>query len=217
MDHVSAGEVIPEWRLVPHDNNIGLRNVHPVAAALTGADVRSRRFWLRNPLDRTVQEEMLEAQLPGFVSERGWQLGFASAGGATFSMKPGAIKEIVPQLSAGKPFDRASLPKDPAERSIVITAQADGIPLGGMTYVIDADSSIPTPAANRTSTAAGRRRRRRQHTLWLVVLACLVVTFVALLYAGSGEPLFAAVAGSVCGALIWVAVCRMRGGLGRSR
>ena len=31
VDHVTAGEAIPEWRLVPNDNNLGLRNVVPVS------------------------------------------------------------------------------------------------------------------------------------------------------------------------------------------
>ncbi|MGH7292811.1 MAG: hypothetical protein ACREJT_16450, partial [Myxococcota bacterium] len=40
---------IPEWRLVPHDNNIGQRNVHPVEISLSRDDLRRRLFWLRNP------------------------------------------------------------------------------------------------------------------------------------------------------------------------
>ena len=30
---------IPEWRLVPHDNNIGQRNVAPVASGIDGIKV----------------------------------------------------------------------------------------------------------------------------------------------------------------------------------
>lgn len=35
VDHFTAGELVPEWRLVPNDNNLGLRNVTIVSGAAT--------------------------------------------------------------------------------------------------------------------------------------------------------------------------------------
>ncbi len=133
---------IPEWRLVPHDNNIAQRNVHPVAAALTDDELASRRFWLRNPLDRATRIE-LAAELPRFLEVRGWKLAFVSPGGAGFGLKAGALKEVRFAMVAGRPFERGELPGPGAERTITITAAADGIPLGGMSYVIDPDYVDP--------------------------------------------------------------------------
>lgn len=133
---------IPEWRLVPHDNNIGQRNVHPVEISLSRDDLRRRLFWLRNPFDRQVPVK-LAAHLPSFLRKRGWSLDFISAGGSSFGIKPGATKEIVFALAAGQAIDRSSLPTSATERTIVVTAEADGIPLGGMTYVIDPDYVDP--------------------------------------------------------------------------
>jgi len=133
---------IPEWRLVPHDNNIGQRNVHPVAISLSRDDLRRRLFWLHNPFDRHVQVK-LGATLPAFLRERGWRLDFVSAGGPSFGMQPGASKEIVFAMAAGEPIDRESLPVSAADRTIVVTAEAAGIPLGGMAYVIDPDYVDP--------------------------------------------------------------------------
>lgn len=133
---------IPEWRLVPHDNNIGQRNVHPVAISLSREALRRRLFWLRNPFDRPVQMKLV-AHLPAFLRERNWRLDFISPGGASFSMKPGAIKEIMFAMSAGQTIDRATLPTSVAERAITVTAEADGIPVGGMTYVLDPDYVDP--------------------------------------------------------------------------
>jgi hypothetical protein len=133
---------IPEWRLVPHDNNLGQRNVHPVAMTLSREDLRHRTFWLRNPSIRQVKIR-LAASLPSFLRDRGWHLDFVSAGGSGFSMLPGASKEIIFSMTPGKPVERGMLPESPMERSILITAEADGIPLGGMSYVIDADYQDP--------------------------------------------------------------------------
>ncbi|NUP10127.1 MAG: hypothetical protein HOW73_29100 [Polyangiaceae bacterium] len=133
---------IPEWRLVPHDNNIAQRNVHPVEPSLTNEDLQQRRFWLRNPFDKNTRITM-HAELPAFLRERGWRLTFVSPGGEKFGMQAGALKEIRLGVVAGKPIDRAMLPKAASERTIVVTAEADGIPLGGMSYVLDPEYVNP--------------------------------------------------------------------------
>ena len=54
VSNLTAGDSIPEWRLVPNDNNIGQRNVFPVAAGagLKGllADLDGQRIRVKNPL-----------------------------------------------------------------------------------------------------------------------------------------------------------------------
>lgn len=144
---------IPEWRLVPFDNNIAQRNVHPVAPSFTRPELLRRLFWLRNPFDRAVQIK-LQATLPAFLSERGWSLQFASAGAASFRLPAGQTKEISFTMMAGKPFDRSAIPADAAQRSIVVGAEADGIPLGGMTYEIDPDYLDPNLPGAKTDTPA---------------------------------------------------------------
>jgi len=133
---------IPEWRLVPHDNNIGQRNVHPVAPSLTKVDLAKKHFWLRNPFERKA-EMKLSATLPAFMRELGWRLEFVSAGGSKFGMAAGAMKEISFAMVAGSPLERSTLPRGAEERTIEITAEANGIPLGGMSYVIDPDYVDP--------------------------------------------------------------------------
>ena len=135
---------IPEWRLVPHDNNIGQRNVHPVAMSLSRADLARRWFWLRNPFERNVKV-VLKATLPPFLRERGWTLDFVSAGAASFGMAAGAKREVVFAMSGGQPLDRSMVPGDRAARTFVISAEADGIPLGGMSYEVDPDFKMAGP------------------------------------------------------------------------
>ena len=93
----------PHWRLVPFDNNIGQRNVAPVAGGggITGlkASLKGRRFWANNPYDRTALIQ-LQAILPEFLRERGWGIGFSSAGGAKFTLGPPASREVVLSVSA---------------------------------------------------------------------------------------------------------------------
>ena len=53
IDQFTPGEVIPEWRLVPNDNNIGQRNVFPVAGGggLKGlvASLDGTKVLIKNP------------------------------------------------------------------------------------------------------------------------------------------------------------------------
>ena len=56
VDNFTAGEVIPEWRLVPNDNNIGQRNVFPVpgGGGMEGllAGLHEHPMWIGNPNPR---------------------------------------------------------------------------------------------------------------------------------------------------------------------
>ncbi|MGH7211615.1 MAG: hypothetical protein ACREF1_09170, partial [Acetobacteraceae bacterium] len=77
--NIEAGDTIPEWRMVPNDNNIGQRNVAPVpgGGGLVGlaAAFEKRGFTLKNPLG--VRARMLvEATFPAFLRDRGWTMRF---------------------------------------------------------------------------------------------------------------------------------------------
>ncbi|MDB4895732.1 MAG: hypothetical protein JWN15_1994, partial [Firmicutes bacterium] len=131
---------MPEWWLVRNDNNVAQRNVAPVAA---GAGIKGlvasfigRHFWVNNPFDRTV-EVRLEVAMPAFLREKQWELQFASAGGAKFSLGPRADREVTMRLRAGLDFTPAEVEQMGKEAVIEVHAYVDGILTGGMTYQLD--------------------------------------------------------------------------------
>jgi hypothetical protein len=141
---------IPHNRFVPFDNNIGQRNVAPVAggggAAALIASFVDRKFLFRNPFDRTIKGK-LEVQLPAFLATRGWSLRFVNPGGATFTLGPRASRDVVMTLDHGDDFGRGDVPVDPSARAIEVFALADGLPVGGMTY--DVDPRLEEPPRER--------------------------------------------------------------------
>ena len=147
---------IPEWRLVPNDNNIGQRNVSPVPGAGGSAPLKAafdrRPFALYNPLEMEARINLV-ASLPEFLKRLGWKLRFVSAGGATFSLKPGIRKEIYLDIKEGKEFTREMVLQSGVDNIITVTATADGIVIGGMSYQVDpnmkrsnVDNRGPAPA-----------------------------------------------------------------------
>jgi hypothetical protein len=126
---------ISEWRLVPHDNNIGQRNVAPVASTLEGliASFRERPFWIRNGFEREVKVA-IEVTLPDALERAGWRLRFVSEGGDAFYMRPGERKKVLMAMMPGKPIDPRA---EAGGKAIGVTVRQDGIVVGGMTYVID--------------------------------------------------------------------------------
>ena len=127
---------IPEWRLVPNDNNIAQRNVTPVAGGggLAGlrASFAGRRFWVRNTFDDRAEVE-LDIRLPRFLVERGWRLG--AQRGDTFVLGPNERRGVVLELDAGTDFAPADVPEGECDIDIAVTV--DGITLGGMRYTLD--------------------------------------------------------------------------------
>src|SRR5438132_9060484 len=61
VNNIAAGDSIPEWRLVPNDNNIGQRNVYPISGGGTSgltADFNRLTFQLKNPHLTTAAMEV---------------------------------------------------------------------------------------------------------------------------------------------------------------
>ena len=148
VDNFAPGESIAEWRLVKHDNNIGQRNVHPVAAGgLLSELIKSlhgRRFTVINPHRRPARV-VLDVTLPPLLRKHGWKIGFSNPGGGAFSLEPGGRKLVTVAVSEGTAFgkeDVAALPRD--QREIVIETVADGIVVGGMVYTLDPNISRAT-------------------------------------------------------------------------
>ncbi|MDQ1586454.1 MAG: zinc metalloprotease ZmpB [Actinomycetota bacterium] len=150
VNNIAAGDSIPEWRLVPHDNNIGQRNVAPVPGGGTSGlteEFSGLSFEVKNPLLKPAAMQ-LESSLPPLLSERGWKLDFTSRGGAAFSLQPGESREVVMALTKGGEFTAGEVEKAD-QRSIQVVARADGILVGGMTYQMDPKVTRPNrPGAN---------------------------------------------------------------------
>jgi hypothetical protein len=138
VDHIAAGDSIPEWRLVPNDNNIGQRNVAPVPGGGTSGLVEEFErlsFEVKNPLTAAAVIAV-EPTLPPLLAERGWTLAFANRGGGAFTLEPGENREVEMRLSPGVDFTADEVDKA-TERTITVAARADGILVGGMSYEMD--------------------------------------------------------------------------------
>jgi zinc metalloprotease ZmpB len=138
VSNFSPGETIPEWRLVPHDNNIGQRNVTPVPFK-NDKDwmkaVGKLRFTLKNPQRRTARM-VLVPTLPRVLVKRGWKLELRSPEGPikrSVKLGPGKSTQISMRLVAGEPFEAAEIAKW-RDAVIRIEGYAEGILIGGMTY-----------------------------------------------------------------------------------
>jgi hypothetical protein len=147
IDVFGPGESIPEWRLVPHDNNIGQRNVHPVPAAGGAAGIMAvldgRRFTVRNPFDRRVRI-MIRTELPPVLARRQWTVDFANPGGRAFSLAPGQSREVRVAVTAGADVTADDV-TTAADRDVVMYVEADGILIGGMSYRLDPTRAQPLP------------------------------------------------------------------------
>jgi hypothetical protein len=147
VSNLSPGESISEWRLVPNDNNIGQRNVFPVAGGggLKGLKTAldGMKVVIKNPL-HVPARIVITPVLPKFLVAAGWQIGFSNNGEGAFSLKSGEAKTVALQVSPGKDFTAAAVKK--AKDAVVhIEARANGILVGGMSYSLD--PNLKGPAA----------------------------------------------------------------------
>ncbi|WP_330253408.1 hypothetical protein OG874_02005 [Nocardia sp. NBC_00565] len=147
VDAFGAGESIPDWRLVPHDNNIGQRNVHPIPAAdgIRGIMrvLDGRSFTIGNPFDKRVGIG-LDITLPRILSTKRWKIGVSTPGGTSFSLAAGEKHRVRLTATPGAEIDPSEI-KATADRDIVVSVKADGILIGGMSYRLDPDRAEPMP------------------------------------------------------------------------
>lgn len=138
VNNIAAGDSIPEWRLVPNDNNIGQRNVFPISgggtSGLTAAFDRLQ-FQLKNPNSTTTRMEV-HAMLPAFLERRGWKIEFLNPGGTAFPLHPGESRHIIMKLIPGSDFTPEDVSSSP-EKTIHLYGYAGGILVGGMSYELD--------------------------------------------------------------------------------
>lgn len=139
VDQFTAGETIPEWRLVPNDNNIGQRNVQPVPGAGGSEGLKNglhgMSFGVRNPNNK-VSAMALRATLPPLLKAKGWKVTFRELPTGRFKLASGARQEVIIDVTPGQPFT-ASEVTSARVKNIVIDVLADGMVVGGMTYPLD--------------------------------------------------------------------------------
>src|SRR5262249_13796593 len=129
ISNMTAGDSIPEWRLVPHDNNIGQRNVSPVAGGggIKGllAALDGRQILIKNP-HNVAARVVVQPVLPRFMDTTGWQVTFANPGAGAFALKAAETKTVVLQLQPGKEFTADDVRK--AQDAVIhIEAYAYGV------------------------------------------------------------------------------------------
>jgi hypothetical protein len=135
----SAAGPTPLWRLVPCDNNLGLRAVAPVPGGggrrgLVAA-FHERHFWASNPFAHTARMEVRPV-LPSFLASRGWSLVLENPGAGSFSLGPRDSRLIRPRLIGGQSFTATDL-QAAGYVAIELVVLADGLVVGGLTYVLD--------------------------------------------------------------------------------
>jgi hypothetical protein len=136
IDNFALGETIEEWRLVPHDNNVGQRNVQLVPGGGGGqgliAGLDRHIFYAGNTFRRHTTME-LKAVLPAFLSERGWRIELKPN---IFKLESGQKRQIVIELVPGGEFTSEQV-RNSVERDITVSLYANDMLLGGMTYRLD--------------------------------------------------------------------------------
>lgn len=136
---------IPEHRLVPFDNNIGQRNVHPVLPSLKAIIRRFQEhyIWIRNPYKDVVKGRVL-VQMPKFLRRAGWSL-VAEGAMRSFELSPRGERQVSLVLEVGDEisddvFKRAIARGD---NRIELRTYLEGELSGGMTYLLSYDAQDP--------------------------------------------------------------------------
>lgn len=143
VDTFTAGEVIPEWRLVPNDNNIGQRNVHPVPGNPAGLveALKNVAIWVRNPEPRRAKVTF-DVRLPRALADAGRRLDLAGVDQDGLDLKPGGRRRRVKlQLVEGGAWDPGAIGVE--DRDVRIDVRAGGNLVGGMTYRLDPELQHP--------------------------------------------------------------------------
>ena len=176
IHNFSVGDSVPDWRLVPHDNNIALRSVFPVTGSDAGRlvkDFSGISFQVKNPFNKSTLMSV-KAILPSFLVKRGWKISFGKAGAATFMLEPCVAQDVDIKLRAGRHFSAADVANE-KHPGIEIIARANGIVVGGISFPLRHKAKQPVKherksrrtsksrtAARTKSRAAAKRRRQRR-------------------------------------------------------
>ena len=162
IDNFTANDSMEEWRLVPNDNNIGQRNVSPVVSATSQRLARGfdrKSFQIKNSFRKRARMT-IRAVLPEFLAERDWRIAFTNPGADAFTLEPGSDREVMMRILPGRDFvaDDVHGAQDPVIR---VEALADGILVGGMSYLLIADNKKAArskPLQKRIKVAAAGKK-----------------------------------------------------------
>ena len=144
IGRLAAGEVVPDWRLVPNDNNIGQRNV--VLATITnpqalGDWLDGLTFYVANP-KATPARLRVQVELPSFLATRGWRLRPDGQPRLGFELGPKEQRAVTLHVQRGLNID-ATLFRRTWARNVRVKAYAGGLPIGGITYRLDPGPAFP--------------------------------------------------------------------------
>jgi hypothetical protein len=132
---------IPDWHLIPNDNNIAQRNMFAIPAyhgsetlpASMGDAVFLARNPFNNPLDVTF-----EVTLPELLKSKGWSIGFDTGNHVELESFDREGVLITPEVTEGEAFTRDEV-LETNDRNIVIYMNTEFGCIGGMTYYLDPD------------------------------------------------------------------------------
>lgn len=160
IDNFTAGEVIPEWRLVPNDNNVGQRNVQPVPGGGGSggllAGLHGFPLWVGNPNPARAVID-IRVSLPKFLADRGWELSIEGLPSNRFTLDSRKQRALKLDLKPGASFERTDV-EATEERDIVITVLADGGVIGGMSYRLDSTIERPQNPLSGSPSGTGDER-----------------------------------------------------------
>jgi hypothetical protein len=142
INHFTVGESIQEWRLVPHDNNVGQRNVTLVPGGGMEALLSSMRdavFIAGNNLSRSATMD-LKVTLPSVLADKGWSLDVGDAA-KPFRLEPGEKRAVHLRLVPGKAFTADHI-RAAGDQAVKVDLLADGMELGGVYYSVDPDLKV---------------------------------------------------------------------------
>lgn len=145
VDNLEPGQTINEWRLVPHDNNIGQRNVSIVGGGsgeALGESLNGAVFFAGNNFNKVADME-LNLEVPRVLTAKGWQIGFVGLPTQKFQLKPGEKRRIELSVTPGSAFTPDDIRNAP-DRAIRVTLLGNGMILGGLTYQIDPNLMGPS-------------------------------------------------------------------------
>lgn len=160
IDKFVAGESIPEWRLVPNDNNIAQRNVVPVPGGggmeglVEGLD--RVRFEIGNPNPRRARMR-LDARLPELLVQRGWRVELEGVPEGLV-LASGQKRDVRIVLVPGQSFTPADVVAAGTSELEVLVYADDNL-IGGMSYHLDPELERPHNAVKgrHDCTDSGRR------------------------------------------------------------